>query len=176
MLSNRATAPWDNLSLRLDPFSLPARYSAPLNGGPATERASIYLDQRRAIVKRRLSGLPLTVCLPLTAFRGVAVRSTFADDGDSVSVSVELLHDDPAMSLPLLVTDCYDDVAADWQSWSRALGLPLILIEPDGSYFQPVPQIGATRFDGSIARRRKPVRPPAAFPAPPQNRLRTADA
>lgn len=155
MLNHGATSSRNSLSLRLDPFSLPARYTARLAGAQAADEASIYLDRNMAIVKRRLSGLPLTVCTPVHAFRGIAVRSTPVDDGASVTVSIELLHNDPALSLPLLVTDSYDDVVADWQAWSRALGLPLILVEPDGSLAEPVSQVGSLRFDGIVPRRRR---------------------
>ncbi len=154
MLSYRATPSWNSLPIRLDPFSLPARYTARLAGAQAADEASIYLDRKMAIVKRRLSGLPLTVCMPVNAFRGVAVRSTSTNDGMDISVSVELLHNDPALSLPLVVTDSYEDVVADWQAWSRTLGLPLLLVEADGSLAEPVPRLGRLRFDGVVTRRR----------------------
>ena len=154
MLSKRAPLPRNSFGLRLDPFSLPARYSAPLAGAQAGDEANIYLDRDLVVVKRRLSGLPLTVSLPVSAFTGIAVRSTPLDEEGAVAVSIELLHRDPALSLPLVVADCYDEIVADWQAWSKTLGLPLMLIEADGSLTQPVAHIGRLRFDGSLSRRR----------------------
>ena len=46
---------------------------------------------------------------------------------------VELLHRDPALTLPLVVADEPEDIAADWQAWGRALNLPLLVIGQDGS-------------------------------------------
>ncbi len=84
------------------------------------------------VVKRRLSGLPLTLSLPIEAYRGVAIRLTPTDDGTLIS-SVELYHDDPALTLPLAVIRDVETAAADWRQWSEELSLPLLLIEPDGS-------------------------------------------
>lgn len=156
MVNNRATPSRDSLPVRLDPFRLPARYTARLAGVQAADEASIYLDRKHAIVKRRLAGLPLTVVVPVGVFRGVAVRMT-AVDGGQVTVSIELLHNDPALSLPLVVTDSYDDVLADWRAWSRTLGLPLLIVEADGSLAEPMPQIGRLRYDGAVPRRRPPM-------------------
>jgi hypothetical protein len=44
-----------------------------------------------------------------------------------------LLHHDPMLSVPLLVADDFDDVAADWRAWAEAYGLPMLLVEADGA-------------------------------------------
>jgi hypothetical protein len=36
------------------------------------------------------------------------------------------------LSVPLLVADDLDDVAADWRAWADAYRLPMLLIEADG--------------------------------------------
>jgi hypothetical protein len=36
------------------------------------------------------------------------------------------------LSVPLLVADDLEDVAADWRAWSISFGLPMLLIEADG--------------------------------------------
>lgn len=139
--------------LRLDPFALPVRYSVPLAGG-APGAAAVHLDRERTIVRRVLpGGTPLTVTLPLSAYRGVAVRMEPADEGD-ILVIVELSHRDPALSLPLVIADDPADVAADWQAWSRALGLPLLLVEADGSVTQPVERMGKVEIAMARPRRR----------------------
>ncbi len=119
---------------RLDPHTLPVRGSAQ-NGGMAN--TAFILDREQAIVERaQRGGPPLTV--PLASYRGVAVRMEATDTVGAVRVFVELLHEDPALTLPLIVGDEPEDVAADWQAWGRALKLPLLVIGQDGSVSGPL--------------------------------------
>jgi hypothetical protein len=69
-------------------------------------------------------------------------------------VVVELMHRDPALSLPLVVADEPEDVAADWQAWGRALNLPLLVVTEDGTVKAPVDRIGALVVYESKPRRR----------------------
>lgn len=126
-----ATPAWVGRALRLDPESLPARWSVPTGVGTETD-AAVYLDGAGVVLKRKLSGLPLTLALPLSAYLGVAVRVTPSDD-DQLIASVELLHSDPALTLPLAVTHDMEQAALDWERWSETLRLPLLMIEPDGT-------------------------------------------
>lgn len=127
-----ATPAWGGRSLRLDPLALPVRWSVPTDqGGPAAHDAAVYLDRSGVIVKRRLSGLPLTLSLPIAAYAGVAIRLT-PDAQGALIASVELSHRDPALTLPLAVTRDLEAAAADWRGWSEALSLPMLLIETFG--------------------------------------------
>ncbi len=47
-------------------------------------------------------------------------------------MTLELLHNDSMLSVPLLVAHDLDDVAADWRAWSDFYSLPVLLIEADG--------------------------------------------
>ncbi len=49
-----------------------------------------------------------------------------------MTVTLELLHDDASLSVPLLVADDLDDIAADWRTWAEAYRLPMLLVEADG--------------------------------------------
>jgi hypothetical protein len=122
---------WAGRNMRLDPFHLPqvVSYATRDEYGEVT----FTIDQRGAIVRRILqkSGLPATVVLPANAFRGVAARA-LEDDERNVTVTLELLHNDPMLSVPLLVADNLEDVAADWRAWADAYRLPMLLIEADG--------------------------------------------
>jgi uncharacterized protein DUF6101 len=91
------------------------------------------IDLRGAVIRRTLemSGVPAIIALPANAFRGVAARAMEEPDGN-VTVTLELLHNDPMLSVPLLVADDLDDVAADWRAWADAYRLPMLLIEADG--------------------------------------------
>ncbi|HET7715140.1 MAG TPA: DUF6101 family protein [Bauldia sp.] len=114
---------------RLDPFALPVRHG---------ERDEAFiLDRDRAVVRRSLSGVAATLDVPVSAYRGVAVRMfTEGEEGD-LRVVVELMHPDAALSLPLAVAGEPEDVAADWVAWGRALNLPLLFVEQDGTVSSP---------------------------------------
>ncbi|GLS32695.1 hypothetical protein SAMN04488498_120101 [Mesorhizobium albiziae] len=122
---------WAGRDMRLDPFRLPqmVSYATRDDYGDVT----FTIDQRGAVIKRLLemSGLPATVVLPAKAFRGVAARA-LEDEFGTVTVTLELLHNDPMLSVPLLVAHDLEDVAADWRAWADAYRLPMLLIEADG--------------------------------------------
>src|SRR5215471_15567355 len=103
-------------SFRLDPFTLPVRHSASDGGAH-----DFVLDQDRALVRRRLKTGPLiTVAVPVRAYAGVAVRIEALGRAGDLRVVVELMHRDPALSIPLVIAAEPEDVAADWQAWGRA--------------------------------------------------------
>lgn len=122
---------WAGQNMRLDPFRLPQVVSYATRDD--ADEVVVSLDKRGAVVRRVLarSGLPATIMLPARVFRGVAARALEDLEGN-VTVTLELLHDDPLLSVPLLVAEDLDDVAADWRAWSEAFGLPMLLIEADG--------------------------------------------
>jgi hypothetical protein len=148
-----ASPAWIGRSLRIDPTALPVRFHVP--GESGTGEASIYLDRRGVVVKRRLSGLPLTLSLPHSAFDGIAVRLTSTADGD-LTASVELAHRDPSLTLPLATHRSVEDAAADWRLWCDVLCLPMLIVEADGR----VMRLGSTEqlpISLPHARRRNPA-------------------
>lgn len=129
---NTVTNPvWAGRDMRLDPFRLPqvASYAARDDYGEVT----VKIDKRGAVMKRTLSQsrLPMTIALPARAFKGVAARAIEDEDGN-VTVTLELMHADPMLCVPLLVAHDLDDIAADWRAWAEAYNLPMLLIEADG--------------------------------------------
>ena len=122
---------WAGRNMRLDPLHLPQAVSYATRDDVSD--VTFTIDNRGAVIRRTLemSGLPLTIALPARAFKGVAARAIEDADGN-VTVTLELLHNDPALSVPLLVADDLDDVAADWRAWADAYRLPMLLIEADG--------------------------------------------
>src|SRR5882724_11739954 len=136
---------------RLDPFTLPVRFSAAFDGGAH----EFVLDRERAVLKRPLrSGPPVTVAIPVTAYDGVAVRMEPRDHAGGIRVIVELMHRDPALSLTLIVANEPEDVAADWQAWGRALNLPLLVVTEDGTVKAPLARFGALVVSETTPRRR----------------------
>lgn len=146
--SGMASAP------RLDPFSLPVRFTAADEA--ADERLRVVdLHRERVVLRRSVAGMRMALNLPVASFRGVAIR-LIGEAGQAPSaIAVVLEHDDPALSLPLFLAEQSDDVVAEWQAWGRALGLPLLVTEADGSLREPFARLGAVRIAAPIARRRR---------------------
>jgi len=144
---------WAGRNMRLDPFRLPqaVSYATRDEQGDVT----FMIDRRGAVIRRVLekSGLPATIFLPARAFRGVAARALEDSDGN-VTVTLELLHNDPQLSVPLLVADDLDDIAADWRTWAEEYRLPMLLIEADGIARTLEESLGAVR-SGPVKERRK---------------------
>jgi len=145
---------WAETEMRLDPFLLPQKtgYARREAGGG---HVTFTVDVEGAVMKRRLKcGLPLSMALPAKAFLGVAARAFEGDDGET-TVTLELLHRDEAMSVPLLVSDNLVDVAADWHSWSRTLRLPMLIIAVDGAINTVQNTFGLVRAEEPTPRRRR---------------------
>jgi len=139
---------------RLDPFSLPVRFEAADEAADERRRV-VDLHRERVVVRRSVRGMRMAVNLPLTAFRGVAIRVAGTVDKEPNAIAVVLEHGDPALSLPLFCSSTDDDAVAEWQSWGRVLGLPLLVAERDGSLREPFARLGALRIEAPTWRRRR---------------------
>lgn len=145
-----------NRDIRLDPKSLPVRFSTRVQGPSRPVVASVVLDRERVVMKRPLAGIDATVACPLSAFRGVAVRMSVDPVTDEIRTVVELMHRDPAMSIPLVSREDLgdaEDIAADWQAWGKALGLPLLVVEGDGTIREALSKVGGVVVGEVKARR-----------------------
>ncbi len=127
-----ATANGSGRTARLDPAQMPHRFAA---RGTACEPTTfdVYIDRQQVIVKRRLAGLPLTLVQPVNVFLGVFAQVVPGKEPGTLKARIGLMHRDPAMSIELAVDDRLEGLADDWCGWGEALGLPLLLVEPDGS-------------------------------------------
>src|SRR5271154_6667935 len=114
---------------RLAPFSLPVRCEV-ADEAADEQRRVIDLHRERVVVRRSVRGMRMALNLPVATFRGVAIRLTGAVGAPPTSIAVMLEHGDPALSLPLFSSNTTDDIVAEWQSWGRVLGLPLLVVEP----------------------------------------------
>ena len=140
-------------TLRLDPFSLPVRFEA-ADDAADEHRRVIDLHRERVVVRRSVRGMRMALNLPVAAFRGVAIRLTGKENAPT-AIAVVLEHGDPALSLPLFSSSASDDIVAEWQSWGRVLGLPLLVAERDGSLREPFARLGAVRIEAPTWRRRR---------------------
>ena len=83
------------------------------------------------------------------------------EDGEgNVTVTLELMHNDPALSVPLLVAHDLEDVAADWRAWSEAYRLPMLLFEADGVARNLEESLGAVRKGEPRLRRKRATSAP----------------
>jgi len=147
-------APGSSRALRLDPHALPARYEA-RDGGADGQVRNIELDRERVVLRRAVRGIPMKVGVPMSDFRGVTLKTLPPDGDQPAAVAVMLEHRDSALSVPLFVADRGDEAMAEWKSWSRVLGVPLLVDDGDGSLREPFRRIGRLAVGQPAARRRR---------------------
>lgn len=107
---------------------LPHRFSAGEAVAGDDALLSLVVDENHAVVRRRLSGVAMTMVIPIAAFSGVGVR--ISDDLDEITF--ELVHTDPGLTLPLGKTETVDEAARLLDGWSTALRLPRLFVDRDG--------------------------------------------
>lgn len=138
--------------LRLDPFSLPARFAA--TDAAADERVRhVELYRERVVVRRSLAGMRMALNMPVSAFAGVALR-VLTSEG-KVAATVILEHKDPSLSLPLFESGEAGEAFAEWRAWGNVLGRPLLVAEDDGVLREPFGRMGGVRMDDVCPRRRR---------------------
>src|ERR1051325_784908 len=125
-------------SARLDPLALPVRFTA--SDAAADERVRhVELHPERVILRRAVQGMRIALNVPVQAFLGVSMRLTPEEHGAPAGVGVFLEHRDPALSIELYAAQDTDDVVAEWQLWSRVLGVPCLVTGSDGVLASPFP-------------------------------------
>ncbi|PVB63081.1 DUF6101 family protein [Labrenzia sp. 011] len=137
------------------PGCLPAHFQQRLETRPGTPAlpADIVLDRDRAIIKRRVGGVPVTVVVPAQGFDGVMVRIVpGAAPGDIVAALI-LKHPDSALSITLAETETSDELAALWSRWAQTLNLPMLVCDLGGKV-KPIDAYSA-RPSATPAPRRK---------------------
>ena len=142
---------------RLDPFALPVRFEA-ADGRSDEHVRQVELHRERVVVRRTLHGMRMALNLPVSAYRGVALRLLPPDNERDAEAAVVLEHEDPSLSLPLFAASDSDEIIAEWQRWGRALNRPLLVNEADGRWREPFPMLGGVRVgEPSLRRRRRSV-------------------
>lgn len=122
----------------------------------ADERVRLVeLSQERVVLRRAVRGIRMAVQVPVTAFLGVALRLVPGAGGAPDMVALSLEHRDPGLCVPLYCACDSDDVVAEWQSWARVFGLPLLVADCSGNLREPFRRIGAVRVSRPSPRRRR---------------------
>ena len=96
------------------------------------------LSRDLAIPARTLSGEEEA----RATFRGVTMRLLPAEGEDPAAIAIVLEHTDPGLSVPVFLSTEAEDASAIWKSWSRVLGLPLLVDEGDGTLREPYRRLG----------------------------------
>lgn len=148
---------WTNVPIRLDPAHADRRQTFDMMDGE--ELVSYRIDRRGAVVRRKLdnSRIPVSIALAPRAFKGVAARA-MEDGAGRVTVTLELHHHNDKLCVPLLVASDLFDVAADWRGWSELFGLPMLMVEADGSVVALEETLGRVRAGEPRQRRARPHR------------------
>ena len=137
---------------RLDPFSLPLRFEQPDHA--ADERVRVVeLHRERVILRRALRGIKMAVNLPLAAYRGVAIRIEEATLEWPAGFAIVLEHIDPALSLTLYRAEDGNNMVAEWRSWARVRGMPLLVPQSGSGLREPFERMGSVPLGRSSARR-----------------------
>jgi hypothetical protein len=135
---------------RLDPFALPVRFEDADLTADARVRA-VEIHRERVVLCRALRGIKMAVNLPLAAYLGVAIRMQPATANSPGTIAIVLEHSDPALSVTLCRATELGDIFADWRSWGRALGMPLLVESADGGLRQPFERIGGVHRHPGLA-------------------------
>jgi hypothetical protein len=130
------------------------RYAARDSGADGQVR-DIELDRERVVLRREVRGIRMKIGVLVTEFAGVTMRTLPPEDGEPAAVAIMLEHRDNGLSVPLFVATQGDDAMAEWKSWSRVLGVPLLVDDGDGSLREPVRRIGRLSVGTPGPRRRR---------------------
>ncbi len=155
--SQGLAARWQPVPLDVNPFQLPVRFNLSVEsstGTALTDWDHVIIRQGSITVERHVPGVGY--CREehaIETFSGVAIRIDTTDGSpDGFAVSVNLHHDDPELCIPLHMAFDMNDASAHWQSWSRILGLPLLLAASDGSWREPFERLGKLAVNDAYAR------------------------
>ena len=142
-------------NLRLDPFSLPVRFEA------ADEAADERLSRRRPAPRAR-GGSPLGRRHAHGAQHAGRRLSRRRHPALRRSRRARRPRSRWCSNTPIRRCRCRftahaetDDIVAEWQSWGRVLGLPLLVAQGDGSLREPFARLGALRIEAPAWRRRR---------------------
>ncbi len=141
-------------ALRLDPNNLPLRYFARDHGADGQVR-NIELDRERVVVRREVHGIPMKIGVNVSEFAGVTMRTLPPEGEEPAAVAVMLEHRDNGLTVPLFVATEGDDAMAQWKSWARVLGVPLLVADEDGALREPFRRMGRLALGSPTPRRRR---------------------
>lgn len=130
--------------------TLPAR----LDVRGRRERAALSVDISRETVtfRHRSAGGAVATARPLASYRGIAV-TVERGEGEPI-FHLSLMHEDAAQCVPLSSGTDVAAMAREWQAWAKALSLPLVAVEADGTVHAELTALGVVLAERPSPRRR----------------------
>lgn len=116
----------------LDPLSLPVRFDTRDTRADGGLR-HVEISRDQVVLRRAVRGMRMAINVRVHDFHGLAVRA--ADDAHLLM----LVHRDPSLSIPLLLSADTGEIAAAAEAWCTALALNLI-DEDAGKNGRPAPR------------------------------------
>ncbi len=108
--------------------------------------AEIFLDRDRAVIKRRVAGVPVTVVVPAQGFDGVMVRIVPGAVRGEIVAALILKHPDSALSITLAEKPRNpDDLAVLGSRWAQVFNLPMLVCDLGGKV-KPIEAYSAVRL------------------------------
>jgi hypothetical protein len=138
----------------LDPHPQPPPDVA-RDGGADGQVRNIELDRERVVLRRAVRGIPMKVGVPIREFRGVTLKMLPPEGDEPAAVAVMLEHRDSALSVPLFVAGEGCEAMVEWKSWSRVLGVPLLVDDGDGALREPFRRLGQLNIGPTAPRKKR---------------------
>ncbi len=117
------------------PQDLPLRYELPSDDEHTRWFVALLFDE---IILEKVSagGVYAKQIFPLDSFRGVTLGLKTTGEND-YCYTINLIHQDLDLRVPLYNSRHEDQVIERWQNWSQTLMLPALVEEPDGTVSHP---------------------------------------
>ena len=119
------------------------------------QRRHIELSRERVVIRRGVSGVPMTIAIATRDFAGVSLRLRISDDAVA-TYQLVLVHHDSDLTVPLAQAGDESDLHAAWRDWARFFGLPTLVERTLGHDTPERPALPAPRRRGSWITARRP--------------------
>jgi hypothetical protein len=130
---------------------------------PALTRADARSDDRRreiafagrsVVIARRVAGISMRVQVPLASYKGVRLSLGTEREGETLH-TIELLHRDPDLSVPLVEAADPRVIASEWCAWANSLSLPRLFEDFPADCSPEKSLVAAPRRRGSAVAKRR---------------------
>jgi hypothetical protein len=117
-------------------------------------RREVAFRDRSVVIARRVAGIAMHVRVPLASYQGVRLSLAAEREGRALH-TIELLHRDPDLSVPLFEAADPRVIAAEWCAWANSLSLPRLFEDfPEDSALGHGNSAPPRRRGSAVARRR----------------------
>ena len=117
-------------------------------------RREVAFADRSVVIARRISGIAMRVQVPLASYQGVRLSLASQGEGESLH-TIELLHRDADLSVPLFQAADPQMIAVEWCAWANSLSLPRLFEDFPADYTPGRPVLAEPRRRGSTVANRR---------------------